>query len=210
MDNLEREVKVQRYYPNVIANADEFKQLAILENEEFKSIWEVLFKWFKNRFVSEADLEGVRRWEQMLKIIPSKEATLEDRKQFILRRINTILPYTIRRLQQILNAVYGDDFAVVSTNKKYELWVDIDNRIILKTPSMRTLLRAIIPANLIIKILQELNADLFLYAGGIVNNVNTIQITMGKEFTINEPYTKMIIVGNVSTLTIISLKTKNI
>ena len=146
----------------------------------------------------------------MLKIIPSKEATLEDRKQFILRRINTILPYTIRRLQQILNAVYGDDFAVVSTNKKYELWVDIDNRIILKTPSMRTLLRAIIPANLIIKILQELNADLFLYAGGIVSNVNTIQITMGKEFTINEPYTKMIIVGNVSTLTIISLKTKNI
>lgn len=210
MDNLEREVKVQRYYPNVIANADEFKQLAILENEEFKSIWEVLFKWFKNRFVSEADLEGVRRWEQMLKIIPSKEATLEDRKHFILRRINTILPYTIRRLQQILNAVYGDDFAVVSTNKKYELWVDIDNRIILKTPSMRTLLRAIIPANLIIKILQELNADLFLYAGGIVSNVNTIQITMGKEFTINEPYTKMIIVGNVSTLTIISLKTKNI
>lgn len=210
MDNLEREVKVQRYYPNVIANADEFKQLAILENEEFKSIWEVLFKWFKNRFVSEADLEGVRRWEQMLKIIPSKEATLEDRKQFILRRINTILPYTIRRLQQILNAVYGDDFAVVSTNKKYELWVDIDNRIILKTPSMRTLLRAIIPVNLIIKILQELNADLFLYAGGIVSNVNTIQITMGKEFTINEPYTKMIIVGNVSTLTIISLKTKNI
>ena len=210
MDNLEREVKVQRYYPNVIANADEFKQLAILENEEFESIWEVLFKWFKNRFVSEADLEGVRRWEQMLKIIPSKEATLEDRKQFILRRINTILPYTIRRLQQILNAVYGDDFAVVSTNKKYELWVDIDNRIILKTPSMRTLLRAIIPANLIIKILQELNADLFLYAGGIVSNVNTIQITMGKEFTINEPYTKMILVGNVSTLTIISLKTKNI
>lgn len=43
-----------------------------------------------------------------------------------------------------------------------------------------------------------------------MSNVNTIQITMGKEFTINEPYTKMIIVGNVSTLTIISLKTKNI
>nr|WP_239476356.1 putative phage tail protein [Megamonas rupellensis] len=207
---MEREVKVQRYYPNVIANADEFKQLAILENEEFKSIWEVLFKWFKNRFVSEADLEGVQRWEQMLKIIPSKESTLEDRKHFILMRINTILPYTIRRLQQILNAVYGDDFATVSTNKKYELWVDIDNRIILKTPGMRTLLRAIIPANLIIKILQELNVDLFLYAGGIVSNVNTIQITMGKEFTINEPYTKMVIIGNVSTLTIISLKTKNI
>ena len=59
MDNLEREVRVQRYYPNVIANADEFKQFATLENEEFKSIWEVLFKWFKNKFVYEADLTRV-------------------------------------------------------------------------------------------------------------------------------------------------------
>ncbi len=210
MDDLKRDVKVQRYYPNVLANAKEFKQLAILENDEFKSIWQVTCKWFLNTFVYETDLQGIHRWETMLKITPPRGATLEDRRRLVLRRINTLLPYTIRRLQEILDATYGEKLTKVSTNKKYELWVDIDNRIILKTTGMRTLLKTIIPANLIIKILQELNADLFLYAGGIVSNVNTIQITMGKEFTINEPYTKMIIVGNVSTLTIISLKTKNI
>ena len=210
MADLIRDVQIQRYYPNVLANAKEFKQIAKLENAEFKSVWQAICKWFFNTFVYDTDLQGIKRWEDMLKIIPPKEATLEDRRNTILMRINTMLPYTIRRLQQILNAIYGDNFATVSTNEKYELWVDIDNRIILKTPSMRTLLRAIIPANLIIKILQELNADLFLYTGGIVSNVNTIQITMGKEFTINEPYTKMVIVGNVSTLTIINLKTKNI
>lgn len=210
MADLIRDVQIQRYYPNVLANAKEFKQIAKLENAEFKSVWQAICKWFFNTFVYDTDLQGIKRWEDMLKIIPPKEATLEDRRNTILMRINTMLPYTIRRLQQILNAIYGDNFATVSTNEKYELWVDIDNRIILKTPSMRTLLRAIIPANLIIKILQELNADLFLYTGGIVSNVNTIQITMGKEFTINEPYTKMVIVGNVSTLRIINLKTKNI
>lgn len=210
MTDLIRDVQIQRYYPNVLANAKEFKQIAKLENVEFKAVWQEACKWFLNTFVYNTDLQGIKRWEDMLKIIPPKEATLEDRRNTVLMRINTMLPYTIRRLQQILNAVYGDDFATVFINKKYELWVDIDNRIILKTHGMRTLLRAIIPANLIIKILQELNADLFLYAGGIVSNVNTIQITMGKEFTINEPYTKMVIVGNVSTLAIISLKTKNI
>lgn len=210
MDDLMRDVQVQRYYPNVLANAKEFKQIAQLENNEFKFVWQAVCKWFLNTFVYDTDLQGIKRWEDMLKIIPPKEATLEDRRNIVLMRINTMLPYTIRRLEQILNAVYGDDFATVSTNKNYELWVDIDNRIILKTMGMRTLLRAIIPANLIIKILQELNANLFLYAGGLVSNVNTIQITMGQEFTMNEPFMKAAIAGNVSTLAIINLKTKNI
>lgn len=210
MADLIRDVQIQRYYPNVLANAKEFKQIAKLENAEFKSVWQAICKWFFNTFVYDTDLQGIKRWEDMLKIIPPKEATLEDRRNTILMRINTMLPYTIRRLQQILNAIYGDNFATVSTNEKYELWVDIDNRIILKTMGMRTLLQAIIPANLIIKILQELNADLFLYAGGLVSNVNTIQITMGKEFTMNEPFMKAVIAGNVSTLAVINLKTKNI
>lgn len=210
MDDLIRDVQVQRYYPNVLANAKEFKQIAQLENNEFKFVWQTVCKWFLNTFVYDTDLQGIKRWEDMLKIIPPKEATLEDRRNIVLMRINTMLPYTIRRLEQILNAVYGDDFATISTNKNYELWVDIDNRIILKTMGMRTLLRAIIPANLIIKILQELNANLFLYAGGLVSNVNTIQITMGQEFTMNEPFMKAAIAGNVSTLAIINLKTKNI
>lgn len=210
MVDLMRDVQVQRYYPNVLANAAEFKLIAKLENAEFKSVWQEACKWFLNTFVYDTDLQCIKRWEDMLKIIPPKEATLEDRRNTVLMRINTMLPYTIRRLRQILNAVYGEDFATVSTNKDYELWVSIDNRIILKTPGMRTLLRAIIPANLIIKILQELNADLFLYGGGLISNVNTIQLTMGQNFTMNEPQTRAIIAGNAATLAIINIKTKKI
>ena len=131
MADLMRDVQVQRYYPNVLANADEFKLIAKLENAEFKSVWQEACKWFLNTFVYDTDLQGIKRWEDMLKIIPPKEATLEDRRNTVLMRINTMLPYTIRRLRQILNAVYGEDFATVSTNKDYELWVSIDNRIIL-------------------------------------------------------------------------------
>lgn len=61
MDNLERNVKLERYYPNVIANADEFRQLSVLENDEFKTIWQANCKWFYNTFVYKADLQGIKR-----------------------------------------------------------------------------------------------------------------------------------------------------
>jgi hypothetical protein len=163
VDNLEREVRVQRYYPNVIANADEFKQLAILENEEFKSIWEVLFKWFKNKFVYEADLQGIQRWEEMLKIIPKSKETLEDRRSNILVKINSILPYTIRRLKQILDLKFGKDNAIPITTKNYELIINFNNEIELNAKTMRALLRAIIPANLIFKIIISWNFEQNIY-----------------------------------------------
>lgn len=169
MDNLEREVRVQRYYPNVIANADEFKQLAILENEEFKSIWEVLFKWFKNKFVYEADLQGIQRWEEMLKIIPKSKETLEDRRSNILVKINSILPYTIRRLKQILDLKFGKDNAIPITTKNYELIINFNNEIELNAKTMRALLRAIIPANLIFKIIISCNFEQNIYNKANIN-----------------------------------------
>jgi hypothetical protein len=169
VDNLEREVKVQRYYPNVIANAGEFKQLAILENEEFKSIWEVLFKWFKNRFVYEADLQGIQRWEEMLKIIPKSKETLEDRRSNILVKINSILPYTIRRLKQILDLKFGKDNAIPITTKNYELIINFNNEIELNAKTMRALLRAIIPANLIFKIIISWNFEQNIYNKANIN-----------------------------------------
>lgn len=174
MDNLEREVRVQRYYPNVIANADEFKQLAILENEEFKSIWEVLFKWFKNKFVYEADLQGIQRWEEMLKIIPKSKETLEDRRSNILVKINSILPYTIRRLKQILDLKFGKDNAIPITTKNYELIINFNNEIELNAKTMRALLRAIIPANLIFKIIISWNFEQNIYnKASIIQYINT-------------------------------------
>lgn len=169
MDNLEREVKVQRYYPNVIANSDEFKQLAVLENEEFKSIWEVLFKWFKNKFVYEADLQGIQRWEEMLKIIPKNKETLEDRRSNILVKINSILPYTIRRLKQILDFKFGKDNAIPLTTKNYELIINFNNEIELNAKIMRALLRAIIPANLIFKIIISWNFEQNIYNKANIN-----------------------------------------
>lgn len=137
MDDKRRDVAVERYYPSVLAPAKEFKILAAMEDAEFKTLWDLTWQWFLNTFVYEFDIAGAQRWESMLRITPPAESSLEDRRAAILRRINTQLPYTLRRLQEILDAEYGESMAVASTNTDYELWLDIDNRIMLQVNGLR-------------------------------------------------------------------------
>lgn len=186
MDDQRRTVKVERYYPNVLAPAKEFKMLAQMEDAEFAALWNEAWQWFCNTFVNYINVAGAERWENMLGIIVPPGSTLEDRKAAILLRINTQLPYTLPRLQQMLDAMYGENMVIASTNKQYELWANIDNRVILKTNALRLMLQSIIPANLVIRMLQEMIGEGNIYIGGMVSMVNTICIETNTDFEMGD------------------------
>lgn len=198
MDDQRRAVKVERYFPNVLAPAKEFKMLAQMEDDEFAALWNEAWQWFCNTFVNYIDVAGAERWEDMLGIIVPPGSTLEDRKAAILLRINTQLPYTLPRLQQMLNAMYGENMVIASTNKQYELWANIDNRVILKTNALRLMLQSIIPANLVIRMLQEMIGDGDVYIGGRISMVNTIYIETNTDFEMGDFSTEMASGGMVS------------
>ena len=182
---LLRQAVVERYFPSVIANAFEFKELAKVENAELMLVWAVAVKWFLNTHVYEIDLDGASRWEQMLSIIPPADAGLDERRAAILAKLNTSLPYTIRRLQQILDACYGANYAVATTTNKYELIVTIDNKAIFFVNSMRPLLKCIVPANLIIKIVQPESCKCYLYRGGIASTFSKVNVPAPKDFSVD-------------------------
>lgn len=210
MDDLRRDVTVQRYYPNVLASAKEFKALAAAENPEYKLLWDDAYQWFLNTFVNYIDESGAKRWEDMLGIIVQPGETLEERKAVILARMNTMLPYTIRRFKQILDALYGEDMVIPSTNTDYELWLDIDNTVILKSNALRIFARSIIPANLTIMIKTELTADSYMYIGGKVSMLNTIGINTNTDITINDMGTAAYIGAAVSMKDMIQIRSEAI
>lgn len=70
-----REVKLENYFPSVLANAREFIELAKSENPELEKLRELLYKWFLNTFVYDLDIDGASRWECMLEIIPNIDRT---------------------------------------------------------------------------------------------------------------------------------------
>ena len=102
MDDQRRTVRVERYFPNVLAPAKEFKTLAQMEDDEFAALWNEAWQWFLNTFVNYINVAGAERWEDMLGIIVPPGSTLADRRAAILLRINTQLPYTLPRLQEMI------------------------------------------------------------------------------------------------------------
>ena len=103
-----REPRIERYFPDVLANAKEFMTLGAIVDPELKLTWQALIKQMLNTFVYDLDKDGASRWEDMLQLHPGAGDSLSVRKQRILARINATLPYTFRSFQNMLNALYGD------------------------------------------------------------------------------------------------------
>lgn len=210
LNKISRDVRMQRYHPDVLAPAKEFKALAAAENPEFNVVWGFAWKLLANTFVLDIDEDGAERWENMLHLRKLPEDTLADRRLRILITINAIVPYTIRRLQQLLDAGYGEGNAVASTNKDYELWIDIDNSIIFSTVAMRIMLRAIVPANLTINIGQTIPAEAGIFAGGKVSTYQTINIQTGSGFTFDDIEKSIFAGGKIGSLHLIELKSEEV
>ena len=92
MDKIVRDVRVERYYPPVVAPSAEFRALARVENPEYRVLWEALWRQFANTFVYAIDADGAARWEGMLRMIRGDGLPIETRRQRILAKINTRIP----------------------------------------------------------------------------------------------------------------------
>lgn len=207
MDSLERDVHVERYYPSVLAPALEFKELARVTNIELNVIWGVLWKWFRNKFVYEIDVDGAERWEKMLDIHPLETATLEERRQAILFKINDRQPYTIRRFQQILDGVFGENNVIADDRQaEYTLYLTIDNGVVMQVNKLRTITRSTIPANLLIKIIEEFPVSLEIGVGGLATIVDPFSVDAANDFSFeNVPQNELFFGGCVLDINILPL-----
>lgn len=119
---LQREVDVHKYYPDLMKDIFEFREISKVENENFNQVRLNLLQLFSMRFVHEADEVGLARWEKMLKIKRRTSDDLALRRMRILAKINNKLPYTWRTLQQLLISFYGEEnFQLNLDSQEYEI-----------------------------------------------------------------------------------------
>lgn len=172
-----RKVDLAHYYPNVIKNAKEFQELADTENPEFNLIGRLLADWFNNTYVYAANEKGVERWEDMLSIFPSAEATLNERKLAIIQKITASTPYTIRRLQTMLDGGYG--YGEIIANEKikdYNLDLIITDNVFHAFQKIKDFTRSIIPANLTISISTQKQVLGQIYASGYCQTATEFEL----------------------------------
>lgn len=184
---MAREVQLERYYPSVVAPAREFRYLAKAENPEFNVIHKLFEKWFLNGFVMKLDADGAERWEDMLNLTPKISDTIEDRRRRILSKINSLLPYTHRRLANMLDDRYGVGKTELDFRyNEYLLNVNIDRTLVPEIRALFFFLRAIVPANLAIMLRYTSNIDGVAYFGAVVRQRKHIKIAAAAGFSLDE------------------------
>lgn len=141
-----RVVRLNDYLPQVIGDAEEIKEMNLVEDLELGDLWVHAERIFFNRWILTADDDGIRRYEKLLKLKSVGE--LEDRRRKVWFEWNKQTKYTERSLRQLMDGLLGHNYRMEVKHSDYMLFFEVALREEFNLQELRKQLRQIIPANL--------------------------------------------------------------
>lgn len=160
-----RSINLINRLPPEIQDKKEYIQIFQTQNKEFVFLWNKIDDCLKDQYLHELTLNGVKRWEKIMKITPKASETLEDRRFRIINRFLNKLPYTMTSLKQILNTLCGEngytlDYDIATFTLKIRLNLTVKNQL----DEVKRTLKHIVPTNVV----QDI--DLLYNTWGMVKN----------------------------------------
>ncbi len=145
---MEQEVNLIQYLPGFLQEIREFQELSKAENPEFKRLYEDIDALLNNGFIRTADLQGVKRWEKLLRIT-ALTSSIEGRKAALLGKWNRTIPYTMTRLYEYLDALTARKNYHISFPEEYRMELVAEDLSWDTLRTMRELIGAMLPANML-------------------------------------------------------------
>lgn len=140
--------KLIDYLPSFLAEYREYQQIMTIEQTEFDSILTRIDLLLENQFITSCDEGTVDRYEHMYGIAPIAGSNLEERKFNLLAKINSELPYTHKKLEEMLANLCGESGFLLSINaNQYLIHVKVALEAKNNTAAVEEMLRAILPVN---------------------------------------------------------------
>lgn len=150
---LHRTVTIERYWPRVIGDMRDFQEIAKGENPEFRTLWEAVERFILDCFVHTGTEWAIERWERIFSLQAYPTDTLDQRRGRILAAVTRNLPYTMRALLDMLEALLGvGNFSATVNPATSTLVVLVNVQVAHQMNDVRQLLDAVVPANLAIEI----------------------------------------------------------
>ena len=106
--------KVIDYIPYELQKVKDYQQISIALESYFDDKNAEIDQLNKNRNILTANEETIKKYEELLNIIPSSDATLDERRYAIWIKMTTKIPYTEQWLRHWLTELLG--------NKGYALY----------------------------------------------------------------------------------------
>ncbi len=141
--------KLIDYLPPFMQVYREMATVMEAEQPEFDLLWSSSENALADQYIYDATENSVARWESMLGISPKGTDTLDERKFRILTRLNQELPYTVRKLMQVLTNLCGADGYSVEVNAaEYHVEVKLAMSNESNYSEVESILKKMLPANL--------------------------------------------------------------
>ncbi len=157
----------------------EIKEITEAEDIWMDNIQEVAWKILDNAFIQDCDIQGIKKYENMLEIMPDIAASLENRKQDVLMHINNKPPYTYRTLLKKLEVLYGNGNYDVSGNLgKYTIDVVIHSELCGQKKVLETMLGWFLPLNMVFTAKNEVLRHFKIY---ILEEMDIIKTSLGAQ-----------------------------
>lgn len=145
---------VLHYFPRHIAKIEEFKRIAKIYDAQLVLIWDELDRMMENRHMDSMEDAECAYWENLMQIRLTGEETLEDRRRNIKGRWVSSLPYTQKKLREVLDAMVGAPYYKLEINPKEKyLKVSLMLEAISKDDYIYNLMRAMTPADMVVKVM---------------------------------------------------------
>ena len=155
--------KLQDYLPPILLKTYEFPLLCDTEQPEIDRLHDAADAVLDAQFISTAGETAIARYEKIFGITPMDTDTLDERRFKVLTRINTQLPFSVRRLRQQLATLCGaDGYKLELDGGRYTLTVKVALTAKRNQQAVEELLADIVPANMVCttSLLYNQHADL--------------------------------------------------
>lgn len=166
-----REVDLVSYLPPYL---EEFKEIAVTleaENPEFILVWKATDKVLQNEFIETADEYGISRFENILRILPSIEDTIDSRRARVQSRWFNVIPYTLKCFISKLVMLCGNsDFIITKGYQNYRIHLLTNLELYGQVEELKRIIDSMIPCNMIVLSMNEIHCvsnGFFFTAGGI-------------------------------------------
>lgn len=141
--------KVLHYFPPHIKNIKEFEEISKSYDAVIGTLWTDMGVVFDNNFFDTMDADECSRREQMLGIIPNPLDTLDDRRRRIKGYSASNLPYTEKKMNDVLMAMCGEDgYELVIDRNQKTVFVGIKLDSVQMVANAKELIRAMAPATM--------------------------------------------------------------
>ena len=155
--------KLQDYLPPILLKTYEFPLLCETEQPEIDRLHDAADAVLDAQFISTAGDSAIARYEKIFGITPMDTDTLAERRFKVLTRINTQLPFSVRRLRQQLATLCGaDGYRMEIDGDRYTLTVKVALTAKRNQQAVEELLADSVSANMICttSLLYNQHADL--------------------------------------------------